>query len=70
MNDNILLVVKVNDNVEFLALNQKIDLWADRIEQLIQESDKKWMNKLEVSEFNIETQVRNFERMLFNENKY
>ncbi|OLR62927.1 hypothetical protein BHF69_09690 [Anaerostipes sp. 992a] len=68
--DTVPPIVKVNDNVEFLALNQKIDLWADRIEQLIQESDKKWMNKLEVSEFNIETQVRNFERMLFNENKY
>lgn len=54
--------VKVNDNVTFVALRDTPIHWADVVENMLQKPQV--TNKMMISEYNIDTQVKNFEREL------
>lgn len=52
--------VKVNDNVIFQSLHEDASVWADSIENILQKKDG--MNKITDSEYNIDKQIKMFEK--------
>ena len=62
LSDGVPDIVKVNDNVMFVSLKETPEYWACVVEKMLQETQS--INKMVVSEYNIEKQVQNFEREL------
>ena len=62
--DTVPHIVKVNDNVIFLSLNENATTWANCIEKMMK-NDILIENKMVTSEYNIEVQVKKFEESLF-----
>lgn len=62
--DSIPNTVKVNENVEFLSLNKKVGVWADEIERMLQIPRDNLVNKLSLSQYNIQKQTQRLERLL------
>lgn len=62
LSDGVPEIVKVNDNVKFVSLNETPEYWANVAEKMLKESQP--INKLITSEYNIDMQVKNFEREL------
>lgn len=62
LSDGVPQIVKVNDNVEFVSLNDSPEHWANIVEKMLTESQT--INKLITSEYNIDMQVKNFEKEL------
>lgn len=57
-------IVKVNDNVTFVTLKDTPEHWADAVEKML--CKKQVVNKMIKSEYDISTQLENFERDLMN----
>lgn len=62
LSDSVPQIVKVNDNVKFVSLNDTPEHWADIVEIMLKESQS--INKIITSEYNIDMQVINFEKEL------
>ena len=62
LSDGVPEIVKVNDNVKFVSLNDTPEHWANVAEKMLRECQP--INKLITSEYNIDMQVKNFEREL------
>lgn len=54
---------KINDNVVFVELNKNVEVWADTVETIMKIKCK---NKMISSKYNIQTQVKNFEKEFIN----
>ena len=65
LSDTIPVVTKVNDNVIFISLQKAVKEWADEIESIICQSGSEIKNKMVGSQYDILTQIENFERILF-----
>lgn len=57
-------IVKVNDNVVFLSLDDELSAWVNAIEYLVHLDTNVFENKMEKSIYNIKTQVDFFERII------
>lgn len=62
LSDGVPKIVRVNDNVIFVPLKNTPEQWADAVEKMLCKTQV--INKLFDSEYNISTQVENFEREL------
>ena len=60
LSDGVPEIVKVNDNVKFVSLNDSPEHWAN--EKMLKEPQT--INKIITSEYNIDMQVKKFEREL------
>lgn len=62
LSDGVPEIVKVNDNVKFVSLNDSPEHWANVAEKMLKEPQT--INKIITSEYNIDMQVKKFEREL------
>ena len=64
LSDGVPEIVKVNNNVVFVSLKDAPEHWADIVEKMLCKTQV--VNKMIGSEYDISTQVENFERALMN----
>lgn len=62
--DKVPKMVKVNENVNFLSLDLDYSIWADKIEKMLKANVTGCNNLVSTSNYNINVQVKNFERLI------
>ena len=62
--DTVPLTVRINDNTAFLSLNKGAVLWAEKIDEMLR-IPPLLNNRMPGSVYDIRTQVKEFEKMLF-----